>query len=153
MIVYGMGCAWWDSIEQTARTTEGGSLPCCPFCHSVLFQMDDKEWEIAYSAHKNDRVADYSHFMRWLRGKCFKTIDYAIDQYLRRGEQMNIDITEETTREEFDQYLSSLAVQYRKTHGVRLQKIEFLWEYSALPMNDPGLDQVITEISTSYITP
>ena len=85
MIVYGANCIWWDSIEKCAVYVSN-RLPCCPFCGGVLFQMEDNEW--FNSIENYDRShSGYSDFMRWQRGKCFKTYEEGVRNYELHGKE------------------------------------------------------------------
>ena len=44
---YGARCTWFGSIYATGKSpeTNGHSLPCCPLCGSMLFEMhEEKDW-------------------------------------------------------------------------------------------------------------
>src|SRR5713101_5367645 len=85
-IAYGAMCSWWDSIEKVGllKTGAGGphSLPCCPICKGLLLEVETPEvwWADArkYEAKGNPGYCDY---LRWLRGRCFKSQDAARAQY------------------------------------------------------------------------
>lgn len=76
-IVCGANCIWWDSIDKVGSLTakSGFSIPCCPHCHSVLYEMPSIEswWEMVDTYEKAGNPG-YRTFIEWLRGKCFKTI-------------------------------------------------------------------------------
>ena len=87
-IVYGAGCVWWDSIDKAGnlnactdtKLTNTYGLPCCPHCGSVLFEVDENEW------YKNIDEYDKTHpgykdLVKWMRGKCFKTLELARNEY------------------------------------------------------------------------
>jgi hypothetical protein len=74
-IAYGANCPWWDSIDKVGSNGKGplGSLPCCPHCKGVLFEMDDEEeWFRGVDAHEKNGAPGYRAFIEWLRGKCFR---------------------------------------------------------------------------------
>jgi hypothetical protein len=76
-IVYGAHCAWWDSIEKVGtrpfRTGAPGTMPCCPHCKNMLFEMpDQKTWWDGVDKHEQNGNPGYRAFIEWLRGKCFK---------------------------------------------------------------------------------
>lgn len=79
-IVYGARCFWWDSIDRAGRTPPGPSgisLPCCPFCGSVLMEVPDLGiwWRGNRDAIDEGRApADHLALLRWSRGKCFPTL-------------------------------------------------------------------------------
>src|SRR5690606_31561522 len=86
---YGAVCTWWDSIDKAgqlvtdpARVTRGNgstttirasTLPCCPHCRGVLFQVDSEAawWSVINEHARRTGDADYPEFIRWLRGRCF----------------------------------------------------------------------------------
>jgi hypothetical protein len=98
IIVHGAGCCWWDIIENAGahrpprQTTEQAisekgdsfrpaSLPCCPFCGSVLFQHDSEKEFWAGSAEYEKTHPGYVALMTWMKGKCFKTMSEAAIAY------------------------------------------------------------------------
>jgi hypothetical protein len=74
-IVYGVRCSWWDSISKVGKTPphKGISLPCCPHCGGVLFEISDELlwWALVSRTGKERSDPDYVEFMKWLRGRCF----------------------------------------------------------------------------------
>ena len=82
-IVYGVNCCWWDSIDKVAKTSNG--LPCCPNCGGVLFEMEDEDHFMLgvkeYEVHK----PGYALFVKWLRGKCFRSWTQAWKQWEELG--------------------------------------------------------------------
>ena len=86
-IVYGANCAWWDGIEKIGRirTASGRSLPCCPFCKGMLFEMPSpKEWWDSVEAHQAKGNAGYRAFIEWLKGKHFASYGDAITAYMSK---------------------------------------------------------------------
>lgn len=93
-ICYSVGCSWWNSIHQAGRIhshdEEGNefssALPCCPFCGSVLMEMEnEKAWWASvnnYALKSGDD--DYPNFILWIRGKCFTSVTQAKNAYLSR---------------------------------------------------------------------
>ena len=85
-IPYGARCTWWDSIDKVG--TLNGTLPCCPICKNVLFQVDSLEvWHAGvqkYAAEKPD--PEYPAFIEWLRGRCFPDIAKARYCYDNRAQ-------------------------------------------------------------------
>lgn len=71
LIVYGVSCVWWDSIDKVSKNEVG--LPCCPHCKGVLFQIEEAEWDIAIKKYEQSGHPGYIDFLTWLRGKCFLT--------------------------------------------------------------------------------
>ena len=79
-IVYGMRCVWWDGIEKVGRTPPRGgiSVPCCPHCGGVLYEMPSpKEWWAGVDKHQAAGHPGYRDFIEWLKGKCFPTVQAA----------------------------------------------------------------------------
>lgn len=69
-IVYGVRCAWWDSIDKAGTNSSG--LPCCPHCSRVLFEMPtEADWWAGVDRYTAANEPDYRRFIEWLRGKCF----------------------------------------------------------------------------------
>jgi hypothetical protein len=83
LIVYGANCAWWDSIDKTSRIP-GTSLPCCPHCHSVLFQMEEEDWN-AGIAIVDRKTPGYAAMIEWSRGKCFRSFKELQAAYQERS--------------------------------------------------------------------
>lgn len=85
-IVYGARCTWWDSIDKIGhKGSEGGhSLPCCPHCGSMLFEMpNEQRWWRSVDNMELERPG-YRKLVEWARGKCFPDFDtmkraYAMD--------------------------------------------------------------------------
>lgn len=86
-VVYGANCAWWDGIEKIGRieTTILGkpaSLPCCPHCRGMLFEMPSpKDWWASVEKYQADGHPGYRGFVEWLKGKHFRTYDEAQSAY------------------------------------------------------------------------
>lgn len=79
-IVYSARCSWWDSIDKTAKTSSG--LPCCPNCHSVLFEIENIEaWWTAVDHFEKSSHKGYRKFVEWLRGKCYTSMEAALTIY------------------------------------------------------------------------
>lgn len=71
LIFYGARCTWWDSAELAARQGEP-EIPCCPFCHRVLFQIENEGMWIADAAkYEADGHPNYVAVLKWGRGQCF----------------------------------------------------------------------------------
>jgi hypothetical protein len=109
--VYSANCSWHDHITKVGLTEPspqqmayvgsgknktpieigGHRLPCCPFCGSILFQLDEKEWW--EGAEKHDKThPGYLAFLRWSQGKCRKNIRLAaLDFQLETGVRVNLD--------------------------------------------------------------
>ena len=85
-IVYGMRCSWWDSIQKVGHTPpnparENVSIPCCPHCGSVLFEVaDEATWFAAVDVH--DRLHHgYRAMVEWGRGRCFPNYERLRESY------------------------------------------------------------------------
>lgn len=81
-VVFSVRCSWWDGIDKVGKKTSG--LPCCPYCGSVLMEMDSEEewWKSAENYAAKENQPDYVEFIKWLRGKCYKNLDMAKEGYL-----------------------------------------------------------------------
>lgn len=83
-VVYGARCVWWDGIEKVGKITasNGASLPCCPHCRGMLFEIPTPtEWWASVEKHQKNGHPGYREFVEWLKGKCFPTIDAAKATY------------------------------------------------------------------------
>lgn len=82
-IVYGAACTWWGDIQQGSTFA---CLPCCPHCGGPLLEMQN-ESEFLNSARKHQREGHdgYVQFVRWMKGKCYRTIELAQDAYRLEG--------------------------------------------------------------------
>lgn len=81
--VYGVSCTWNDSIDKVGNTTpktmiingrktESISIPCCPFCGSVLFELsEEKKWWDGVEEY-NKTHPGYKELMLFGKGKCFR---------------------------------------------------------------------------------
>ena len=85
-IVYGARCLWWDSIDKVSHV--GSSrLPCCPHCGSVLFEcptLDD--FMKGAAEYEQQGHPDYQNQLKWMRGRCFRTLDEATRAYQAQKE-------------------------------------------------------------------
>lgn len=88
LVVYGANCVWWDSIDKVAvlNTPSGHGLPCCPHCHGVLFQQDEKDWWLGVDRYERDGHPGYRKMVEWWRGRCFPTMDEVRAAYELHGE-------------------------------------------------------------------
>lgn len=85
-IVYGVRCSWWDSIDKVGHTKpgpDGHSLPCCPHCGSVLFEVPKMLWENGIDAYVLKEDPNYQKMIEWMRGKCFPNFGLAKAAYLK----------------------------------------------------------------------
>lgn len=85
-IVYGARCAWWDDIskaDHTPKSRNGISIPCCPHCGSVLFEMNESEWWRSVDRFEANRHPGYRKMIEWRRGKHFTTCDEAESEYAK----------------------------------------------------------------------
>jgi len=78
-IAYGARCMWWDGIRKVGKTApgpSGHSLPCCPHCGGMLFEMDNEgQWFAGVDRHEKNGNPGYRAMVEWGRGKCFGTYD------------------------------------------------------------------------------
>jgi hypothetical protein len=90
-IVYGVHCVWWDGIEKVGKTPERNriSLPCCPHCGSVLFEMDIDDWWRQVNKY-DETHPGYRQFTEWRRGKHHVTIQEAKTQYEANGRKSGL---------------------------------------------------------------
>lgn len=74
--VYAAGCSWHGSIDEVGKTKGELSLPCCPFCGSVLFQTDENQWWRGALKHEQDNHINYEKFLRWTmtQKRCWPTL-------------------------------------------------------------------------------
>ena len=98
---YGACCTWWDSMDRAGSLTfppskltrgdgsqtenPGSSLPCCPHCKGALLQAESEQaWWAGVEAHaKLASEPEYPAFVRWMRGRCFASMESARSQYAR----------------------------------------------------------------------
>lgn len=78
-IAYGARCTWWDGIRKVGKMSpgpSGHSLPCCPHCGGVLFELENEgQWLAGADRYENDGHPGYRAMIEWARGKCFKNMD------------------------------------------------------------------------------
>lgn len=83
LIAYGARCSWWDAKEN-AGTRESGykgvpGLPCCPHCGGVLFEIEERTWNIGVETREAFKWAaerdDYPELVAWSRGRCYPEPD------------------------------------------------------------------------------
>jgi hypothetical protein len=76
-IVYSVGCTWWDSIYKASLLENG--LPCCPFCKSVLCEIENEQkwWDNIDRYAKENSDKQYPMFMIWLKGNCIRDYELA----------------------------------------------------------------------------
>jgi hypothetical protein len=71
MIFYGAHCTRWEMPEKAGRRGEP-TIPCCPHCNGVLFQIESEvHWIADALRHENNGHPDYASILRWGRGQCF----------------------------------------------------------------------------------
>lgn len=86
-IAYGSRCVWWDNIQKTGKGFQG--LPCCPHCKGLLFEVPSMEqWQRGIDEYDKHNPG-YKDLMKWLQGKCFKTIKDAKNAILQAREVSN----------------------------------------------------------------
>jgi hypothetical protein len=90
-IVYGIHCVWWDGIEKVGHTPpnrDGISIPCCPHCGSVLYELPSpKEWWDGVDKYEADGHPGYRDFISWLKGKCYPGRNAAKAAYEASGKR------------------------------------------------------------------
>lgn len=70
-IVFGANCTWWESIDKASKII-GTDMPCCPRCHSVLFEVANEEvWWRDIENYDSQQRPGYRKYMEWAKGKCF----------------------------------------------------------------------------------
>ena len=83
LIVYGVVCMWWDSIDKAASLPSG--LPCCPHCKGVLFEMPRRRWFKSIDEHEANGNPGYRAMWDWARGKHFRTYQEMVEAYAMRA--------------------------------------------------------------------
>jgi hypothetical protein len=95
-VAYGAFCFWWGDIQQVGLTpphtmTVNGEphvmqLPCCPTCGGLLMEAPT---EAAFlegaQKYESEGHPGYVDFVRWSKGKCFKTRELAEAAYAARS--------------------------------------------------------------------
>jgi hypothetical protein len=66
-VVYGAHCTYWGPISSVGMLP--GGLPCCPYCHGVLFEMETEEEFMRQARRFDDQTPGYSQFIVWLKGR------------------------------------------------------------------------------------
>jgi hypothetical protein len=81
--VYAAGCAWSGPIEKVGMTGIPVSIPCCPYCGSVLFQMNEDEWWEGAEEFEKEGHPNYVAFLRWKEShdKCWLALEDAAKEY------------------------------------------------------------------------
>lgn len=76
-VVYGTrGCVWWDTIDKVGMTppSEGISIPCCPYCGSILFEVpSEQEWWNGVDKYEANGHPGYRALIEWSQGVCFSS--------------------------------------------------------------------------------
>jgi hypothetical protein len=93
-IAYGAQCSWWDSIDKvghTDRMSGPHTLPCCPKCGGMLFEVDSiQQWWTQVDQYDKGH-SGYREFVEWLRGKCFKSWKLGAKWYIEEtGKKVDI---------------------------------------------------------------
>jgi hypothetical protein len=79
-VVFGARCSWWDTIDKAATRPDvfGTGLPCCPHCRGVLLEVENEvQWWATAELYQANGHTGYVDFLRWIRGRCFPTMDEA----------------------------------------------------------------------------
>ncbi len=96
--VYSATCSWHGSIKEVGRTVprNGISLPCCPHCGGVLFEVHNKElWDEGARKYEAAGHTHYVEFLEWTRTKsrCWKSLrDAGIDFTKETGKKVICDL-------------------------------------------------------------
>lgn len=76
---YAARCTWFGPIQEVGSVTGGTApLPCCPHCHSMLFEMDSEAtWWKGVDQFEAAGHPGYRAMLEWQRAqkRCFRTID------------------------------------------------------------------------------
>ncbi len=84
-VVHGARCVWWNTLDKAGKTPpghSGHSLPCCPFCGGVLYEMPIVQWWEGVKRYESEGHVGYRKFVEWWRGKCFPNLDAARTAYV-----------------------------------------------------------------------
>ena len=84
LIVCGVRCTWWDTIDKVAKTPDRGDgirIPCCPHCGSVLYQFEPDRWWKNVDGHEARHEPGYRKLIEWMQGKCFPSMTAAKAAY------------------------------------------------------------------------
>ncbi len=70
MIVYGVNCTWWDSMDMVGLSESG--MPGCPKCGGLLAEIEseDRWWELV-ELYDIKYHTGYRDMVEWSRGRCF----------------------------------------------------------------------------------
>lgn len=71
-VVYAVKCSWWDFFDKVSKKSSG--LPCCPHCGSVLFLIEEGDWNRGVKEHEAKGHPGYGDMISWTRGKCFGSL-------------------------------------------------------------------------------
>jgi hypothetical protein len=86
-LVYGASCMWWDSIYEVGHIPlmNGMTLPCCPHCRNILFEMPDENmWWAGVDRYEASGHPGYRAMIEWSRGKCFPSLEATQKAYSER---------------------------------------------------------------------
>ena len=89
-VAYGATCTWWDDISKVGKMppSNGHSLPCCPRCGGVLFEVpNEAEWFAGADQYERDGHPGYRAKLEWSRGKCFPNQDAMDKAFSNRPER------------------------------------------------------------------
>ena len=83
-IAYGAMCFWWGNIQDVGVLPVG--LPCCPQCGGLLLEVPNEEkWFSEHEDYEKEHPG-YIEFLRWSKGRCFKSREEAEAAYGKRIE-------------------------------------------------------------------
>lgn len=97
---YAVACSWHGPISEVGKSKPmpkttafvgntplqigGNSLPCCPYCGSMLFEVPSKEkWDEGVAQHEAKGHSGYTEFLAWTRTQkqCWPTLRTACTIY------------------------------------------------------------------------
>ena len=84
-VAYGANCFWWGDIQQVGVLPKV-RLPCCPTCGGMLLEAPtEAEFLNGAQVYEDAGHPGYVAFVRWSKGKCFRTRALAEQAYAERG--------------------------------------------------------------------
>ena len=92
--VYAAHCGWSGSILDTGTLPlppsanlppeiKNAGIPCCPYCKSPLFQVEEEKWWKEAAIHEAKGHPNYVDFAKWKESqrKCWPTLAEAAVEY------------------------------------------------------------------------
>jgi len=66
-LAYGATCTWFGQIQEVGKKSPH-SIPCCPLCGGVLFEMPtEQEWWDGVDKYERDGHPGYRAMWEWQR--------------------------------------------------------------------------------------